>query len=464
VATDPPTLTPNPTSKGEKVLKAAKPAEGPIADSSEAGPLAPVTTQAYPANTARTVGAAKAGMGASAQSVSTMATSESPAVNGETNSLAENDEGSCNPCVEEASALVVPDPEKSTTSGLVDAALEAPEMEASTACDQPASAPVHDAVHSEEVAAQPTEGTGQADELLAENASTSSSSKENAPAHCGAGEVVPHGKDNIAKTVGEHEGPEEKVELAKLDSDMADDHIKSAVEEDKAAREKESEDEASTSSEEAVSSPKKIFKYTKEEMLNITNQPGLAKNKLGFTCPREEIQNMTCVSPEFKEQVNKAMEEMRGSRDEPGARPEGRGAGASGSGGAGRGDRGPRHNNRNNNPQHADSGHGSEGWGPGGSGRGEWSPKRNMGRGGGPQWSPRGERRSGPPSKEHVEGGMWARPPPPPPPPKVHKTENSYKCASRPTGSAPSEQNHMQEGPGSASLLQPLCCYTFRCL
>jgi hypothetical protein len=60
VATDPPTLTPSPTTKGEKVQKAAKPAEGPAADKSEAGSLAPVTTQAYPANTARTVGTAQA--------------------------------------------------------------------------------------------------------------------------------------------------------------------------------------------------------------------------------------------------------------------------------------------------------------------------------------------------------------------------------------------------------------------
>jgi hypothetical protein len=205
--------------------------------------------------------------------------------------------------------------------------------------------------------------------------------------------VVPHGKGNRAKAVGEQEGPEEKVELAKLDSDIADVLIKSAVEEDKAAREKEPEEEAPTSADEAVSSHTLIQRHTKEEV-------GLKVNLLGFTKPPDETQVMTCVSNEVHQTAARAGMEMQGEQSSgPGALPEGGQGDASSSGG---GDRGPRQGNRINNPPHSESS-------PGGSrvSQGKCFLSRNTARGGGPQWPPCGKRR-GRRSSGAVLGGRQA--------------------------------------------------------
>jgi hypothetical protein len=196
-----PVATDASAAKGEKDLKAAKLAEGPAADSSQAGSLAPVEA----------------------------------------------------------------------------AALEAPEMEASSACapcDHPApQAPAQDAAQSKEVAAQPTEGTAQPDDSLTFYASTSSSSLQNAPDHSGAAEAVPHGKGNRAKAVGE---PHEKVELLQA-----------------------------------------VRKHTNEEV-------GLKVNLLGFTNPPDETQLMTCVSNELHQTAARAGMDKQGEQpSNPGARPEG---------------------------------------------------------------------------------------------------------------------------------------------
>jgi hypothetical protein len=168
----------------------------------------------------------------------------------------------------EAPASVVPDPDVATTSFSGDAASEAQEMELSpnhVPCDHPVpEAPGQDAARSEAVASPPTEGTAQADKDLTENASTSSSAEENAPADSGAAEAVPRGKVTISGSVGEQDRCKGSHELVKLDSDAPEELIKSAVVEEQAPQ-----DQLSTSSKAAVSEPGPIRQSSNEEMLSI---------------------------------------------------------------------------------------------------------------------------------------------------------------------------------------------------